>query len=199
MARNTQKEYVKTELLEQGIPLATIEDAMKKTESIDLDVLLQYIDERRFKKEQEIESREEREKRRKIAELEEKKRRMKQDIIYKKQILDKIAADREEALKERKRELEAMNEETVSEKSVKILPKANECDIQVFDLETGRNYNFVLDKNLSIMDLFQEIEKESGLKDFEVLEGDLLIEDDRRTLDEHGFFPYATLTVKLPE
>jgi len=56
-----------------------------------------------------------------------------------------------------------------------------------------------LKRTESILKLFIEVEKLTGIKDLEIFDGEELIEDDRRTLDEHGFFPFANLIVKLPE
>lgn len=199
MAKNSQKEYVTHQLLEQGLSHALIEEAMRNTGSHDLDIVLEYIEERRNKTEQEIESKEERERKRKMKEFKERERIIREEKIHKEKLLEKIRADREEAIRERKKEIKAMNEESFSEKTVKVEPSANDCEIKVLDIENGLLYDFVFDKDVSIVVLLQAIEKETGLKDIELFDGDELIEDDRRTLKEHGFHPFASLVVKHPE
>lgn len=199
MARNSQKEYVKDQLLEQGLSLSLIDEAMKNTGSYDLDIVLEYIEERRNKTEQEIESREEKEKKKKLKEFKERGKIIREEKILKQKLLEKIRADREEAIKERKREILAITEDSQTEKSVKIEPSANECEIKVLDIEKGLSYEFVFDQDASILVLLKAIEKETGVKDPEIFDGDELIEDDRRTLKEHGFYPFASLVAKHPE
>lgn len=199
MPKHSQKEYVRNQLLEQGLSGDLIDEALKNTGSNDLEILLEYIEERQIKKESEIEHNDERERKKKLAIIEEQKRKKMQDMIHKKKLLEQIAADRIEMINERKREIRSICEEAGAEKTVKIEPGENECDINILNLETGDSFNVVLKKTESILLLLQKIEELTGYKEPEIFDGDELIEDDRRSLEEHGFHPFVNLIVKQPE
>lgn len=199
MSINSKEQLVRKELLDQGISNELINEALTNTGSLDLEILIEYIEEKADDDLKMRKQKEDRERNRKKREIEETRQKKIQDRLHKKKVLDQIKADRKETMQERLREIAQITKKDDIQNTKEISAAPDECEISINNLENGSFFRIFLKRTESILKLFIEVEKLTGIKDLEIFDGEELIEDDRRTLDEHGFFPFANLIVKLPE
>ncbi|ELQ74048.1 hypothetical protein THOM_3037, partial [Trachipleistophora hominis] len=202
MVKSMDAEEARVQLLEQGFTNELIEEALKNTSSTNLEILLDYIEERLSKMEScdersVLETKEDRERKKKLEELKKQKELRRQERLHLKKLRDQIKADRIELEQEKKKEREQEN----VEKSVEVKPIVgpDECIITVLNLENGESFDVIMKKNECVSTLLREIEGKVKLADPEIFCGDDLIEEDKKSLDEHGFHPFVTLIVKNAE
>ncbi|ELA47163.1 hypothetical protein VCUG_01352 [Vavraia culicis subsp. floridensis] len=202
MVQNVQADEVRVQLQKQGFSNELIEEALENTASVDLEILLDYIEEKMCKMDNRdernvLETKEDRERKKKLEELKRQKELRQQERLHLKKLRDQIKADRIELEQEKKKE----REQDGVEKTVEMKPVVgpDECSITVFNLENGESFDVIMKKDESVSNLLREIEGKVGLADPEIFLGDDLVEDDRKSLDEHGLYPFATLIIKNAE
>lgn len=205
MVKSQQREAVRGQLLEQGFNRELVEEALEKTSSVDLEILLEYIDDKMIhNKDNSINepsnistsSKGEKERKKKMDELAKQKQARKQEQLHLRKLRDQIKADRMELEQEK---LKEQSKNPVKTVEVKETVGPDDCSITVMNLENGENLLIVSKKGEEISILLKRIEELVAIADIEVFNGEDLVEDDRKSLEEHGFFPFVTLMVKCAE